>query len=507
MQTTLSRPRTRLLLLTAAVTVAGLALTPALPSANGVPTRQPIGHGGAVAAVREPDRVVGQVSGMAEKYINRAYPRAAISAAEATRAQRAFTSHSKRNASWHFAGPSVGTAPGLTTESLRPSVTSGRVTGLAVAPNCGRKPHHCRVYVASAGGGVWRTRDGLAKKVRWKAVDNGLPTQVMGTIVLDPNDKTGHTLYAGTGEANVLNAPGLGLFKTTDGGNHWTLVPGSTAVARDRAMGAVRIDPHNPNTIWIGTSAGRLGQSAVNGGAREPLDAPELGVYRSIDGGQTFQLQLSQPHTLNDFDGGVTDIELDPADPSTVYATFYGYGMWRSSPQLDGTAAWQQVYAPRFPGYDDQRLDLALTRVHGHTRGYLLDGGSDANTFDPYVDFYRAGNLNRPAAELSDGTNNPGWTLLSTPVDGTPGYAVHNFCGFQCSYDMFVEVAPTRPNTVWIGGSMTYEEIRPLQDLSLKGVAANRSNGRAVLRSTDGGMSWTDIIRRCAEAALRADPP
>ena len=124
------------------------------------------------------------------------------------------------------------------------------------------------------GGGIWRTNDAKAATPTWTALENGLPTNAFGALVVDPNDATGNTLYAGTGEANAINQAGLGLYKSTDGGDHWSLVPGSFAASHDRSIGAIRVDPTDADTIWMGTADGRQGQSSVNGGSVPPPGAP-----------------------------------------------------------------------------------------------------------------------------------------------------------------------------------------------------------------------------------------
>lgn len=138
---------------------------------------------------------------------------------------------------------------GPVTYTGAPSVVSGRITGLAVAPNC--VPGRCVVLVASAGGGVWRTRDALAAMPQWQSVSLGLPTTAIGSIAFDPNDSSAQTVYVGTGEANGSSdsEAGLGLFKSDDQGDSWDLVPGSQAVANDRAIPAVAIDPADPRLI------------------------------------------------------------------------------------------------------------------------------------------------------------------------------------------------------------------------------------------------------------------
>src|SRR3954447_25794714 len=214
-----------------------------------------------------------------------------------------------------------------------PTTNSGRVTAMAIDPNCGKKHAGCRVWVAAAGGGIWRTHDALASDVKWKAPSQKLPTNSFGSLFVDPNDKSGDTIYAGSGEPNGSgdSEAGLGLFRSRDGGKSWHLVKGSRSVAIDRSIGAIEVKPGHPNVIYIGTDVARHGSSSVNGGRRTPPNAPALGVYKSVDHGQNFRLlsdlQRQTPANPTDpatgvdwFQGGVNKLELDPANPRTLYA-------------------------------------------------------------------------------------------------------------------------------------------------------------------------------------------
>jgi hypothetical protein len=159
--------------------------------------------------VKDPDKDArpGMITPAREAYINRAYPRRYIPASavrSATRKTRALPTklarsqfkHTVRDAAiratvgadWQLLGPTTPFAPGATTESLKDSITSGRVTALAVDPNCGSPGHGCRLWMAAAGGGIWRTDDGLAATPAWTPVDNGLPTNAFGSLIVDPND-------------------------------------------------------------------------------------------------------------------------------------------------------------------------------------------------------------------------------------------------------------------------------------------------------------------------------
>src|SRR4051794_40675570 len=409
----------------------------------------------------------------AAAYADRAFPKRYITAKQTLRARRAYQRLPKRlktadfrrgtkraaaraavGVNWDFIGPDVPIAPGPTTESLRDSITSGRVTALAIDPNCDSSPGDCRVWVAAAGGGVWRTPDALAATPSWTPVDSGLPTDNLGSLIVDPNDSSGDTLYAGTGEANAINEAGLGLYKSTDGGDHWSLVPGSFDVAHDRAIGSVRVDPTDPDTIWMGTADGRQGQSSVNGGAPPPPAPPPLGVYVSHDGGNTFTLAFSLPDDVNpgqEEDGGITDIELDPRDHTAVYATVLDGGVWRTdaNDEQGPTAAdWKRIYTPTGAIFD--RTELALTVKNNKTRAYVADGGFDPD-FNTTGHLFRTDNANRTALALDPADDNAGWTDLSSGDNGSPGFATWQLCQGQCDYDLFLEVDPTNPDVVWFG--------------------------------------------------------
>ena len=114
-------------------------------------------------------------------------------------------------------------------------------------------------------------------------------------------------MYAGTGDSvsGADSEAGLGVFKTTNGGDSWSLVPGSERIAKDRAVSRIVIDPRRPTTIYVGTISSLHGGSAVPGGFGQPPNAPALGLYRSRDGGKTFTLLLKTP-TQSVYSGSAT---------------------------------------------------------------------------------------------------------------------------------------------------------------------------------------------------------
>ncbi len=466
-----------------------------------------------------------------EQYENRALPSTYIEEARRQAAAAAFASVAKlpggKKSNWQLLGPVTGTVVDVATYTGRATVTSGRVTAVAIAPGC--HASDCKILVAAAGGGVWAADNALAAQPNWHPSSAGLTSNALGSLAFDPTDPRGNTVYAGTGEPNGSSdsEAGVGLFRSTDGGRTWSVVPGSVPVALGRSIGAVAVDPSDGAHLLVGTAVARHGSSSVNGGRFTPPGAPAIGVYESRDGGATFSLVFARPADAVDptspngsdfFRGGVTKIAFDrnglAADqPSRAYAALFDDGVYRSSAADEGgDASWKQVFAAAGGGLAEHslaaRTEFSLAPRGGKTRIYVgdvtptpvYDDSTSPPTFLGYeypADLYRTDDANVPAAALAAGGTNAGWTKLSDPTPGTPGYGSYNFCGGQCSYDMVVESPPGRPDAVWLGGQMNYDEIF---------TAHPPSNGRAVLRSVDAGVHFTDMTNDSRSPPLGMHP-
>ncbi|MGZ4308074.1 MAG: hypothetical protein ACXVRG_01835 [Gaiellaceae bacterium] len=434
----------------------------------------------------------------AQAYADQAFPFSGIGIAQTRAAEHAAAKLKgkgpKHGGPWQEVGPFTLDVQSLATQTFnRPTQWSGRVTALAIDPSCDKKGPRCTLYVAAAGGGVWRTDDALAKDQHWTPISGDIPSTAIGSLLIDPSDPSGKTIYAGTGEESGSSdsEAGIGLYKSTDRGNHWALVPGSFAVSNNRSIGAVSVDPSNSNHILIGTDVARHGASSVNGGRFTPPNAPKLAVYESTDGGASFHEVLSRPGDSVDpgspngsdfFRGGVTDIQYDPTHAGTLYATITDYGLFRSS---DNGATWTQIFTgqPDPEGFGI-RYELAPTTLaNGKTRIYLAEGLNEFT--DPVTDNPNPDSASR-LLRTDDATGAATFTNLSTSDETQPGFGSFDFCEAQCSYDMFVSTPAGHPDTVWLGGSMQYGELPPY-------AGADRSDGRAVVRSTDGGVSWNDM--------------
>ena len=443
-------------------------------------------------------------------------------------------------ANWSELGPVTPNVSGIASQFFDPvdqdgpaTQESGRLTAIAVDPGC--TAGDCRVWVAAAGGGIWRTADALAAKPAWTPPPADLPTTAFGSIYYDePHD----TLYAGSGEPNGSSdsEAGLGLFKSTDGGASWSLVPGSAAAATNRSIGSIAVAPGDGNTIYIGVDLARHGSSSVNGGRRTPPDAPPLGLYKSTNGGTTFTrltgLSDKTPANPTDpgegtgsdwFQGGVNHVAIDPNDSTKIYAAVFGYGLWRSD---DSGATWAQIFhtvnQTDFEDADNpgdttgDRTEFDLVDLGTTTRAFLGDESDDL-TLTPEDEggdqarVFRNDDVGALAGDPGGDVNNARWTELSSDDPADNGYAAYGFCQTQCSYDMFVNSPPGKPDEVWLGGSMNYDELPAYAGLP------PRSNGRAVIRSTDAGgapaaIEWADMTATLAsddawdpEAGLHPD--
>jgi hypothetical protein len=475
--------------------------------------------GGEPASIDGPDQ---------EAYDNRAYPAMSIAAAEQLAAANAAQAIGKlpggKATNWQELGPSGVPASALvaseSTGATAGTIYSGRATAIAVSPLC--HASDCKIFIGAAGGGVWEADNALASQPNWHPSGNGIPSNAIGSIVFDPNDPQGRTLYVGTGEPNGSgdSEAGIGLYRSTDFGKSWTLVAGSTAatapcasgvgacpVAAGRSIGAIAVDPTDPNHILIGTDVARHGSSSSNGGRFTPPDSAQVGLYESTDGGATFSPALILPQDIVNpssanggdfFRGGASNIQLYRASGETqVYASVFDYGVFRRSQTQDGDSAFHQIFGSQGAGgvglSSIFRTEFSLAPNGSKLRIYVGDGGTTPPPSGFQATFYRVNDANVPASNLFSGGSNVGWTQLSNSANGTPGFASFNYCTSQCSYDMPVYSPPGAPNIVYIGGAMQYRELR------------GRSNGRAVQRSEDAGANFTDMTIDTQGVSLHPD--
>ncbi len=427
-----------------------------------------------------------------EDFLAKAYPDSDIPlerlqearAAAARIGGKNFPTGKGRPGTWVTVGPSNALYPATmfrSSFSYVPNdyVAGGRGTAVAIDPNC--RNGYCRVWMFAAGGGVWRTKNALVGQPSWQFLSGGFGMNSGSSITLDPNDPTGDTLYVGTGEANASSdsAAGVGMYKSTDGGDSWTGPLGAAAFA-GRAIGTIAVQPGNASVIYAGTTRGIAGIGSVNGGGASLIPgASPWGLYKSTNGGATWTLLHNGSALVASCDTvakaiaagspcslrGVRRVAIDPNNPSIVYAGSYSRGIWRSS---DGGATWVQIKPSMNAADANMRPEFAVTSLGAQTRMYVHEG----SVGNPGLE-------SRLFRSDDAGGGAPVFVNLSSPDPALPGYATHNLCTGQCWYDNFVYTPAGHPDIVYIGGAYSYGE--------------NFSNKRGVVLSTDAGVTATDM--------------
>jgi len=186
----------------------------------------------------------------------------------------------------------------------------GRTRAVAGVPN---QPN--LFYIGAVNGGVWKSDD---YGRTWTPIFDQEPTQSIGAIAVAPSDP--NIIYVASGEG--LHRPDLsvgnGIYKSTDAGKTWTHL----GLHDGQQIPALAIDPRDPNKLF----------AAVLGHPYGPND--ERGIFRSTDGGNTWQKILSK-----DENTGGSDIEMDPSNPDVLYASLWEMraGPWEDNNQFQGT--------------------------------------------------------------------------------------------------------------------------------------------------------------------------
>ncbi|MGE5358744.1 MAG: WD40/YVTN/BNR-like repeat-containing protein [Bacteroidales bacterium] len=170
----------------------------------------------------------------------------------------------------------------------------GRVNAVSGVPG---QPN--TFYFGSVGGGLWKSTNAGRT---WTPVFDRQGVASIGAIAVAPSRPD--TVYVGTGESDMRDsiAFGDGVYKSTDAGRTWTHV----GLDRTRQIGRVLVDPSNPDVVFVAALGHAYGPS------------PDRGVYRSRDGGATWQKVLDKGDAI-----GAVDLAFDPADSRTIYATLW----------------------------------------------------------------------------------------------------------------------------------------------------------------------------------------
>lgn len=224
---------------------------------------------------------------------------------------------------------------------IGPALMSGRITDIETHPT-----NNKIIYTATAGGGVWKSNDGGASFN--PIFDENI--QSIGCVAIDPSIPD-QNIWVGTGETWTRNSVSMGdgIYKSTDGGQNWK----NMGLPKSDRICSIIIDPENSNIVWVGVLGALWG------------DSEERGIYKTTDGGATWQKVF-----YIDAKTGCSDLIIDPKNPKIMYASFWEF---RRTPwsfnsggtqsalykSIDGGVSWNKIHNG-FPAGKLGRIAIAI---------------------------------------------------------------------------------------------------------------------------------------------------
>ena len=278
------------------------------------------------------------------------------------------------------------------------------------------------LFIAAAAGGVWKTTN---NGQTWRPVFDDKRVASMGTLAIAPSDT--QQVWLGTGEPHSRNSiePGAGIYKSTDGGITWKLM----GLEKTQQIGRIAIDPKNPNVVWVAALGAAWSSNA------------ERGLYKSEDGGKTWQLNKF----INDKTGFV-DVAIDPRNSNVVYAAAYqrlrtpyslnsggpGSGLFKTT---DGGKTWTEIVGSGFPTGPKGRIGLAIAASNPDVIYAMVE----AATLD------KNGKYQAERAPKDNG--------LYRSADGGKTWEKTNSANVRPFYYSQVRVDPKNPNRVYFSST------------------------------------------------------
>jgi photosystem II stability/assembly factor-like uncharacterized protein len=336
--------------------------------------------------------------------------------------------------------------------SIGPANTGGRVDDFAVARVPGAPD---AIYVGTASGGIFKSTN---QGTSWTPVFDKVDAMMsIGDLAVAPSNP--NIVWAGTGEANNRQSSswGDGVYKSMDGGRTWA----NMGLKESRHVGRIIVHPTNPDIVYV-AAVGHLWGSN-----------PDRGVFKTIDGGQTWKKVL-----YVDDNTGANDIVLDPRDPETLFATTYqrqrkawgfsgggpGGGIYRS---YNGGASWTKLTNGLPPGDTgrigldlfalDARIVYAIVEAGGRPAGGR-GGGGEGGVRSPEGGVFRSTDRGDTWERLSSMNPRPSYysQIRIDPKDKSRVYILGSNRGFYISDDAgrnFREVFSTvhsEDHALWI---------------------------------------------------------
>ena len=239
-----------------------------------------------------------------------------------------------------------------------PANMGGRVSDVVGIPSPSKT-----FYFAAAAGGIWKTTNA---GTTFRPVFDNQRVISMGALAIAPSDT--NQVWAGTGEQNSRNSisPGGGIYKSTDGGMTWKLM----GLEQTQHIGRIVVHPSDANTVYVAALGHAWGPNR------------ERGLYKTTDGGQTWQLVKF----ISDR-AGFVDLVMHPADPNTLFASSYervrgpyflrsggpGSALWKTT---DAGKTWTEIRGGGFPETMKGRIGLAISQSNPNVIYALVEADS-----------------------------------------------------------------------------------------------------------------------------------
>ncbi|MCS7245243.1 MAG: hypothetical protein RMJ38_03865 [candidate division WOR-3 bacterium] len=354
-----------------------------------------------------------------------------------------FYSNSTSSYSWQFLGPSH-IEDGSWSDGI---ANSGRMSFILPHPT---NPNI--IYVATAGGGVWKTTD---QGNTWIPLTDNLPVLTSGALAFDPTNPD--IIYYGTGELHYCGVcfPGDGLFRSNDGGNTWTKI--ATTAQVGSYISEIVI---HPNT-------GRI------------IVASDLGISYSDNNGNTWVPSF----TLDD----VNDIDYRSDNPNTIFIATLSKGVFKS---IDGGNTWNSVSGLPNSGYF--RAHLAISKSNPNII-YVAFGSTNYNLHS----FWKSTDGGNTWTQMSSVPNylcgqgfyNHSIIVHPTNPNIVLAGGVHNY-GSGCNYGI---IRTTNGGNSWseVAGNVVHPDIHHFA-YGPDGTLYVACDG-GIWKSTNNGTSWINI--------------